>query len=263
MSISIQNAWRIISQLYSPTNDGQPDENSIFNCGETSVAMDERYLYGDGPTLVSPDTIHDRIMKQGVIGYSYLAQLSAYLTAQKIPNHYWLDHGIGNVDDRRAFRDALALGHPNIALYFWDVSNLSGGHFAPIVGDDDQGTTTRANPWTAAFEINDADWWSRAYQGCGLIIDTDPATFQRSIGIAAPDPAPTTPAPTHPAGPPRYRLLTDGALHAKPDTSSPVTCRVKAGWEVVAPAGDSAPYVAVKCLNGEHGWARRDRLQRL
>lgn len=261
MSVSIAAAWPLITQL-----DGSP--NQYNDCGETSLCMIERYLYGPDPLLVSPDTVRRRILGDAGMGYSQLSQLSAYLAAREIPNHYWVGHGIGSVADRRAFAAALTLGRPNIALYFWDIAAQAGGHFCNVVGDDDAGTTQRANPWTDAIETNDAAWWARAYQGCGLIVDTDPATFRRAMGLLPAAPAAGLPAPSPvvepaPAAPPRYRVLAHGALHARPNDMAPITCHVERGWEVRAVAGDSTPWISVKTLDGRWGWDKRSNLERI
>ncbi len=227
--------------------------------------MIERFLFGPGPALVSPDTVKDRILSQGAIGVTFLWQLSDYLLKQGIPNHWWVGHGIGSVEDRRAYRDALALSHPNIALYFWDVSAQSGGHFCNVVADDDAGTSVRANPWTDTFETYDAAWWAQAYQGCGLIVDIDPATFRAQKGLTPPPPAPSSPpitpkpVPTpKPAPTPNvhFRMLFDGALHSRPADHAPLTTHVKKGDILTAVTGESSPWCSVRTAHGVWGWNR-------
>jgi len=270
-NVSIVDQWSLVSQLYAPTNDGQAPEDKYLACGPTCITMIERFLFGPGPQLVGPDTVKDRILGQGVTGYTFLYQLSDYLLAHGIPNHWWIGHGVGSAEDRRAYRDALALGHPNIALYFWDVGAQSGGHFCDVVADDDAGTSARANPWTATFETYDAAWWSQAYQGCGLIVDIDPATFRAQQGLAQPPVAPSsppiTPTPTHAvppkqggalpvAKPVQFRMLFDGALHSQPDDHSPITTHVKKGDILTAVTGASAPWCSVRTAHGVWGWNR-------
>jgi len=264
-SVSIVNLWTCISQIYAPTDDGQPSEDKYLACGPTCAAMIERFLYGPGPQLVSPDTLKDRILGQGAIGVTFLSQLSAYLLAQGIPNHWWVGHGIGSIEDRRAIRDALALNHPNISLYYFDVAAQSGGHFCNVVADDDAGTSVRANPWTDTFETYDSDWWARAYQGCGLIVDIDPVMFRTRKGLTPPPAAPSSPpvkpkpvpAPKPVSAPPtpvHFRVLFDGALHSRPDAKAPITTHVKKGDILTAVTGESKPWCSVRTAHGVWGW---------
>lgn len=253
MDVSIADKWTLISQLYAPTDDGLPSENRFEDCGETCVCMIERYLYGPGPQLVSPDTVKDRILGQNKTGYSYITQLSNYLADHDIPNHWWAGSNAGA--DAPTYADALAKGHPNIALFYWDVAVPTSGHFCNITAIEGDGHWTRANPWTDALERETPAWVARWYKGCGLIVDIDPATFRQKMGIAPP-PAPPAPAP-------RFRVLYDGALHPRPTISSPATYHIKKGWTLVAVSGDSTPWISVKTLDGHWGWTTRVELERI
>jgi N-acetyl-anhydromuramyl-L-alanine amidase AmpD len=133
-------------------------------------------------------------------------------------------------------------------------------HFLDLAGCDasTDGSGLRvADPWYGGVAPFDRNYGS------------DPATtIQKVVVYKGPAPAATvTPlAPTVPpaaVGPLRFRVRYDGALHAQPDETSPVTCHIKAGWELIAVSGDSAPWVSCRTLDGKWGWDRRDNLERI
>lgn len=64
-----------LSQLHEPTKDGNPDENTSDNCGETVAAWVVRDI-GNEPDC-DGDEIHDEVIGQGVIGGSDLLSGSA------------------------------------------------------------------------------------------------------------------------------------------------------------------------------------------
>ncbi len=265
--VSIANGFPLISQLWAATNDGQPSYNRLNLCGPTCEAMIERYLYGPGPVLVSPDTINDRIFNQpneaNDLGYTNVSQLSHDLATHNIPNHY------AQVDADTAlnvFRDNLAHGRPNITLFYADLANLTGGHFCPTVTvDDDAGQAARANPWEDAFDTWSLDTYRRAYNGWFLQVDCNPQTVAPLAGqtSGASSGSPGAPGGAT-AGPLRFRVLFDGALHAKPNQAAPITQHIKKGDVLMAQAGDSQPWISLKLPNGKWGgWDRRDNITRL
>jgi len=132
-------------------------------------------------------------------------------------------------------------------------------HFSPLAGCD-------------GVHVQLADTWYG-----GVIVDMtvnygpEPATtIQKVVVYKGPAPASTS-APTAPTaggapaptGPIRFRVRFDGALHAQPDDTSSVTCHIKAGWELIAVSGDSAPWVSCRTLDSKWGWDRRDNLERI
>jgi len=132
-------------------------------------------------------------------------------------------------------------------------------HFSPLASSD-------------GVHVALADtWYGGVIADMTVNYGSDPATtIQKVVVYKGPAPASTS-APTAPTaggapaptGPIRFRVRFDGALHAQPDETSPVTCRIKAGWELVAVSGDSTPWVSCRTLDGKWGWDRRDNLERI
>ena len=130
-------------------------------------------------------------------------------------------------------------------------------HFSPLAGCD-------------GVHVQLADTWYG-----GIIADMtvnygpDPATtIIKAGGYRGPAPkgavTPTAAvAPPAPGGPLRFRVRFDGALHAQPDETSPVTCHITSGWELIAVSGDSAPWCSVTTRDGRWGWNKRSDMERI
>jgi len=132
-------------------------------------------------------------------------------------------------------------------------------HFSPLASSD-------------GVHVALADtWYGGVIADMTVNYGPDPATtIQKVVVYKGPAPASTSApsAPTAggapaPTGPIRFRVRFDGALHAQPDETSPVTCHIKAGWELVAVSGDSTPWCSVKTRDGHGGWNRRDDMERI
>ncbi len=136
------------------------------------------------------------------------------------------------------------------------------------------GVQTHFSPLASSDGVHVAlvdTWYGGVIADMTVNYGPDPATtIQKVVVYKGPAPASTS-APTAPTAggapaatrPIRFRVRFDGALHAQPDETSPVTYHIKAGWELVAVSGDSTPWCSVKTRDGHGGWNRRDDMERI
>jgi len=232
-----------------------------LDCGEGCVVGAVKWATGRDLTV---DEVHDALMKPGVDAYSYVGPLSAYLNKQGVATHY-----TNLADESVARQEALnhiAGGKPVICLLFWDRAAQTGGHFVLGKGGDGAGGVIENNPWGGWVETLIPAAWRQAYNGWLIFIDspahagaapTPPASSSSSNG------SPGAPGGAT-SGPLRFRVLFDGALHAKPNQAAPITRHIKKDDVLTAQASDSAPWISLKLPDGTWGgWDLRSNLQRL
>lgn len=141
-----------INQLSSPTTDGQPDENQLYNCVPASICAGLRYLTGD--QSLEPDTLKDAAYGQGYQGG----------TAARNYVDFCARHGVklyplnGSPDELiRLAHEHLASGHPVI---FTEPDPYAAGwwHVCAFYADG-QGFLTAMDPIGGqSITKSDAQW---------------------------------------------------------------------------------------------------------
>lgn len=160
--MTMLNPWPLYNQMNDWTVDADGiDENRENNCGPESVAMCLKYLTG---VELPADFIKDVLYGQDFTGYTFMNDLARFL--QKRCEIRCDIRVAQDPDLKPVIQKAIDSGFPMIVLFYWDRDKPESGHFAPVIGYDDKGTT-RANPSGGKLEYmkwDEFESWQKGNQ---------------------------------------------------------------------------------------------------